>query len=148
MKMKRFFLFLMTPIVALTLFGDADAELEFRSNSKVSPGDTISATINSEPSIPVYQEATKNSINATKKGIQLHFRDYPLGEVLKNINDETGIRFNLSSKMEKIPINVDIEAKYWKSSVRQLIKDFSRVEVWTNNHRTSQIWLVESNSYH
>ena len=148
MKMKRFFLFLMTPILALTLFGDADAELEFRSNLKVSPGHTTSPTINSEPSIPVYQAATKNSINSTKKGIQLHFRDYPLGEVLKNINDETGIRFNLSSKMAKMPINVDIEAKFWKSSIRQLINDFSRVEVWTNKPRTSQIWLVESNPYH
>ena len=148
MKMKRYFLFLMAPILALTLFGVVDAELEFGSNSKVSPGDTTTATINSETSIPVYQAATKNSINSTKKGIQLHFRDYPLGEVLKNINDETGIRFNLSSKMAKMPINVDIEAKFWKSSIRQLIKDFSRVEVWTNKPKTSQIWLVESNPYH
>ena len=146
--MERFFVFLMTAFVALTLLGDADAELEFRSNSKVSPGATTSDLINSEPSIPVYQSAIKNSINSTKKGIQLHFRDYPLGEVLKNINDETGIRFNLSSKMAKIPINVDIEAKYWKSSVKQLIEDFSRVEVWTNKSKTSQIWLIESNPYH
>jgi hypothetical protein len=50
--------------------------------------------------------------------------------------------------MANIPINVDIEAKYWKSSVKQLIKDFSRVEVWTNKPKTSQIWLIESNPYH
>ena len=148
MKTKKLFLCVVMVFVALALFEYANAELEFRSNSKVSlPGPT-STDVDSEPSIPIYQSVPKNSINSTPKGIQLHFRDYPLGEVLKNINDETGIRFNLSSKMGKIPINVDIEAKYWKSSVRQLIKDFSRVEVWTNNHRTSQIWLVESNSYH
>jgi hypothetical protein len=145
--MKRFFLFLMTALVALALFSDANAELEFRSNSKVSPKNSTSASIPSEPFTPIYQSTTKNSINSTKKGIQLHFRDYPLGEVLKNINDETGIRFNLSSKMAKIPINVDIEEKYWKNSVRQLIENFSRVEVWTNKPKTSQIWLMESNPY-
>ncbi|SVD09924.1 uncharacterized protein METZ01_LOCUS362778, partial [marine metagenome] len=76
-----------------------------------------------------------------------HFRDYPLGEILKNIHDETGIRFNLSSRMAKKPISIDIEAKHWKNSVRKLIEDFSRVEVWTNQPKTSQIWLVESNPY-
>ena len=77
----------------------------------------------------------------------MHFRDYPLGEILKNIHDESGIRFNLSPQMAKKPISIDIEAKHWKNSVRKLIEDFSRVEVWTNQPKTSQIWLVESNPY-
>ena len=36
---------------------------------------------------------------------------------------------------------------HWKNSVRKLIEDYSRVEVWTNQPKTSQIWLVESNPY-
>jgi hypothetical protein len=134
-------------VVALALFEYANAELEFRSNSKVSLPDPTSADVDSKPSIPIYQSPQKNSINSTPKGIQLHFRDYPLGEILKNIHDETGIRFNLSSRMAKKPISIDIEAKHWKNSVRKLIEDFSRVEVWTNQPKTSQIWLVESNPY-
>ena len=46
-----------------------------------------------------------------------------------------------------ITFSVDIEAKHWKNSVRKLIEDYSRVEVWTNQPKTSQIWLVESNPY-
>ena len=147
MKTKKLFLCVVMIVFALALFEYANAELEFRSNSKVSlPGPT-SADADSKPSIPIYQSPQSNSINSTPKGIQLHFRDYPLGEILKNIHDETGIRFNLSSRMAKKPISIDIEAKHWKNSVRKLIEDFSRVEVWTNQPKTSQIWLVESNPY-
>ena len=106
-----------------------------------------SVDVDSEPSIPIYQSPQNNSINSTPKGIQLHFRDYPLGEILKNIHDESGIRFNLSPRMAKKPISIDIEAKHWKNSVRKLIEDFSRVEVWTNHPKTSRIWLLESNPY-
>ena len=147
MKTKKLFLCIVMVVVALALFKKANAELEFRSNSKVSLPDPTPSDVGSEPSIPIYQSPQKNSISSTPKGIQLHFRDYPLGEILKNIHDETGIRFNLSPRMAKKPISIDIEAKHWKNSVRKLIEDFSRVEVWTNQPKTSQIWLVESNPY-
>ena len=147
MKTKKLFLCLVMVVVALALIEYANAELEFRSNSKVSLPDSTPVDLDSEPSIPINQSAQKNSINFTPKGIQPHFRDYPLGEILKNIHDESGIRFNLSPQMAKKPISIDIEAKHWKNSVRKLIEDYSRVEVWTNQPKTSQIWLVESNPY-
>ena len=147
MKTKKLFLCIVIVAVSLALFEYANAELEFRSNSKVSLSNSTSVDLDPEPSIPIYQSPQKNSINSTPKGIQLHFRDYPLGEILKNIHDETGLRFNLSPRMAKIPISIDIEAKHWKNSVRKLIEDYSRVEVWTNQPKTSQIWLFESNPY-
>lgn len=145
MKTKKLFLCTLMVVLVLALFEYANAELEFRSNSKVSLPDPTPDEVNTKTLISTNQSAKKNSINSTPKGIQLHFRDYPLGEILKNIHDETGIRFNLSSRMAKKIISVDIKAKHWKSSVRKLIEDYSRVEVWTNRSNTSQIWLVESN---
>ena len=145
MKTKKLFLCTVMVVLALALFEYANAELEFRSNSKVSLPDPTPDEVNTKTLISINQSAKKNSINSTPKGIQLHFRDYPLGEILKSIHDETGIRFNLSSRMAKKIISVDIKAKHWKSSVRKLIEDYSRVEVWTNQPNTSQIWLVESN---
>jgi|TARA_B100000378_G_scaffold58295_1_gene43120 hypothetical protein len=147
MKMSRFFLYVVLVIITLIPFDYAGAELGFRSNSKISTSDSTSTAIVSESSTPIYQSISKSSITSTSKGIQLHFRDHPLGEVLKNIHDETGIRFNLSPGMEKSLISLDIEAKHWKSLVRKLIADYSRVEVWTNKPKTSQIWLVGSNPY-
>ena len=146
-KMNRFFLYVMSVIMTLIPFDYAGAELGFRSNSKISASDSTSPAIVSESSTPIYQSTSKSSITSTSKGIQLHFRDYPLGEILKNIHDETGIRFNLSPQMAKKPISVDIKEKHWKNSVRKLIEDYSRVEIWTNQPKTSQIWLVESNPY-
>ena len=139
MKVKKLFLCVVMIVVALTLFEYANAELEFRSNSKVSLPDPTSADVDSKPSIPIYQSPQKNSINSTPKGIKLHFRDYPLGEILKNIHDETGIRFILSPGMETSLISLNIEAKHWKRLVRKLIADYSRVEVWPNKPKTSQI---------
>ena len=147
MKTKKLFLCIVMVVVTLALFEYANAELGFRSNSKVSLPDSTPADVDSDPSIPINQSAQKNSINSTPKGIQLHFRDYPLGEILKNIHDETGIRFNLSPPLAKKIISVDIEEKNWKNSVRKLIEDYSRVEIWTNQPKTSQIWLIESNPY-
>ena len=146
-KMNRFFLYVMSVIITLIPFDYAGAELGFQSNSKISASDSTSPAIVSESSTPIYQTNSKSSITSTSKGIQLHFREYPLGEILKNIHDETGIRFNLSPRMAKKTISIDIEAKHWKNSVRKLIEDYSRVEVWTNQPKTSQIWLVESNPY-
>ena len=146
-KMNRFFLYVMSVIITLIPFDYAGAELGFRSNSKISASDSTSSAIVSESSTPIYQSTSKSSITSTSKGIQLHFRDYPLGEILKNIHDETGIRFNLSPQMAKTTISVDIKAKHWKNSVRKLIENYSRVEIWTNQPKTSQIWLVESNPY-
>ena len=147
MKMNRFFLYVMSIIITLIPFDYAGAELGFRSNLKISASDSTSPAIVSESSTPIYQSISKSSITSTSQGIQLHFRDYPLGEILKNIHDETGIRFNLSPRMAKKIISVDIKAKRWKNSVRKLIEDYSRIEVWTNQPKTSQIWLVESNPY-
>ena len=100
-KMNRFFLYVMSVIITLIPFDYAGAELGFRSNSKISALDSTSPSIVSESSTPIYQSTSKSSITSTSKGIQLHFRDYPLGEILKNIHDETGIRFNLSPRMAK-----------------------------------------------
>jgi len=128
--------------IMANIFAYADSGLGFRSNTKISnsaPNQMISKLSNlNHGSIP------ESSINATTKGIQLHFQDYPLGEILKNIHDEAGIHFNLSPKMANNSISIHIEAKNWKNSVQKLIADYSRLEVWTNQPKTSRIWLMKS----
>jgi hypothetical protein len=144
--MVRLILCLLLAIIMIGPFGYARAELGFRSNSKVSILSPPYKQLSESPN-PIYQPFKKSSINSTSKGIQLNFQDYPLGDVLKNIHDETGIRFNLSPEMEKNLISFEIKAKNWKILVQKLIKDYSRVEIWTNKPKTSQVWLVESNPY-
>ena len=140
--MKRIIAGISVFAVMAAVFTNADAELGFRSNTDgLTPAPVPVISPSSELDIdPIPQ----SSINSTSKGIQLHFRHYPFREILKNIHDETGIRFNLSSQIANSPINIDIEARNWKSSIRKLIADYSRVEVWTNRPKTSRIWLMGS----
>ena len=131
-------------VIMMILPAYANAELGFRSNSKILLPTDAPVSVTPESPNTGHQSTSKSYINSTSKGIQLRFQDYPLGELLKSIHDETGIRFNLSSRMATIPISINVEARNWKNSVRKLIADYSRVEVWTNRPKTSRIWLMES----
>ena len=122
----------------------ANADLGFRSNTKTAMQVPDSVPLPLQSSNHDYKSTPQSSINSTSKGIQLHFKDYPLGELLKNIHDETGIRFKLSPQMATVPISINVEAKNWKSSVRKLIAEYSRIEVWTNQRKNSRIWLMKS----
>ena len=140
--MKRIFVGITVVAIMAAVFAYADSDLGFRSNTKnaaLAPVPMISKL----PDLN-YDPTPQSSINSTSKGIQFHFRNYPLGEILKNIHNETGIRFDLSPQMANSLVSIDIEAKNWKNSVRKLITDYNRVEVWTNRPKTSRIWLIES----
>ena len=139
-------LFGITTVITLSVavFTYAQTDLGFRSNTNNHPLIPSTVPTISESSDFNYRPTPKSSINSTSKGIQLHFRDYPLGDILKNIHDETGIFFDIPPQMANSAVSIDIEAKNWKNSIRKLITDYSRIEIWTNRPKTSQIWLMES----
>ena len=76
------------------------------------------------------------------KGISLRFENLSLISVLQNIQEETGIMFSIDPSMETLPFSANIQADDWKAAARQLLKEFSRVEVWTDNLQTSRIWVI------
>ena len=88
------------------------------------------------PPNPVYKSKTE------PEGISLQFEDLTLLDVLKNIQDETGILFSVDPSLETVPFSARIQADDWETAVRKLLKGFSRVEVWTDDLATSRIWLL------
>ena len=142
--MKLIFVGMTVVTIIAFVFAYAEADLGFRANTKNPISAPTPVTTISKLSDSNYDQTPQSSINSTSKGIQLHFRDYPLEGILENIHDETGIRFNLSPKIANDLISIDIEARNWKSSVRKLITDYSRIEVWTNRPKTSRIGLLKS----
>ena len=140
--MKYFFAWITIVTTLISVFAYAETGLNFR--SKTEHSSNALNPVASDFSNLDHIKSSKSSINATSKGIQFHFRDYPLGEILRNIHDESGIRFNLAPQMRDTSISIDIESKSWKNSVQKLIVDFSRLEVWTNQLKTSRIWLMKS----
>ena len=85
-----------------------------------------------------------NSYNSevVPKGISLRFENLSLISVLQNIQEETGILFYIDPSMETIPFSATIQADDWEAAARQLLKEFSRVEVWTDNLQTSRVWVM------
>jgi len=88
------------------------------------------------PPNPVYKSKVE------PKGISLQFEDLTLLDVLRNIQEETGILFAIDPSLETVPFSARIQANNWEAAIRELLKEFSRVEVWTDNLATSRVWLL------
>ena len=63
--------------------------------------------------------------------------------VVQNIQKETGISFSIDPEMATIPFSATVQAENWEATVKELIKGFSRIEVWTDNLNTSRVWLYQ-----
>ena len=85
-----------------------------------------------------------NSYNkkVASKKISLRFENLSLIYVLQNIQQETGVLFFIDPAMKTIPFSATIQADNWETAIKKLFKGFSRVEIWTDNLKTSRIWFV------
>ncbi len=88
------------------------------------------------PPNPIYKSEVQ------PQGISLQFEDLSLLDIVRNIQDETGILFSIDPSIENVPFNARIQADNWEDAVKQLLKGFSRVEVWTSKLETSRIWVL------
>lgn len=90
---------------------------------------------------------TYNTEVGSSKSVSLRFENLSLISVLQNIQDETGILFSIDPSIETQPFSATIQADNWEAAVRELLKGFSRVEVWTDNLETSRVWLLSGNGF-
>lgn len=86
--------------------------------------------------------STSYNTEVAPKGISLRFENLSLISVLQNVQEETGILFSIDPSLESTPFSATIEADNWEAAVKELLKGFSRVEVWTDNLETSRIWVM------
>ena len=86
---------------------------------------------------------TSYKTEAANKSISLRFENLSLINVLQNIQEETGISFSTDPEMETIPFSATVKAENWETAVKLLLKDFSRIEVWTDKLNTSRVWLYQ-----
>jgi len=95
-----------------------------------------------EPAPQPTPPSTSYNTEVAPKGISLRFENLSLISVLQNIQEETGILFAIDPSMETTPFSATIQADNWEAAVKELLKGFSRVEVWTDNLETSRIWVM------
>jgi hypothetical protein len=91
------------------------------------------------PQTKITPPTTSYNSEVVPNGISLRFENLALISVLQNIQEETGILFYIDPSMEIIPFSTTIQADDWEAAARQLLKEFSRVEVWIDNLQTSRI---------
>jgi type II secretory pathway component GspD/PulD (secretin) len=136
--MKRF---IQTGIVlgAGFLLWQVSADARFLDLQKQEPTpipEVTPALVPDTPSSPAYKSKLESH------GISLQFEDLILFDVLQNIQEETGILFSIDPSLETVPFSARIQADNWEAAVRDLLKGFSRVEVWTDTLSTSRVWLL------
>ena len=120
----------------------ADANFLDLKKQEQAPVNTTSAE-QRNPSKKSINANTSFTTEAANKSISLRFENLSLINVLQNIQEETGISFFTDPKMETVPLSATVQAKNWKAAVKLLLKDFSRIEVWTDNLNTSRVWLYQ-----
>ena len=92
-----------------------------------------------------YATLSDEEVAVTPQAIRLHIKDRPLQEVLRYIQDVSGIRFSLPHTMLMTPITTEIEAPDWPTAVRQLLGPFQTAEVWHDGDtELRQIFILES----
>ena len=94
------------------------------------------------PQTKVTPASTNYNSEVAPKGISLRFENLSLISVLQNIHEETGILFSIDPSMETVTFSTTIQANDWGAATRQLLKGFSRIEVWTDNLQTSRVWVM------
>ena len=104
--------------------------------------ENVPATPAPIPKIKITPPSTNYSSEVAPKGISLRFENISLISVLQNIQEETGILFSIDPSMETVSFSATIQADDWEAAARQLLKGFSRVEVWTDNLQTSRVWVM------
>ena len=86
---------------------------------------------------------TRYNTEVANKSISLRFENLSLINVLQNIQEETGISFSIDPRMKTVPFSATIQADNWKAAVKELLKGFSRIEIWTDTLNTSRVWLYQ-----
>jgi type II secretory pathway component GspD/PulD (secretin) len=82
-----------------------------------------------------------------KENVRIYVTNRPLEEVLQYIANQTGIRFKISNSLTSKMITANIQASDWESAVMELLKGFSKIEVWTSDLNSTRIHLLQSNDY-
>ena len=134
-----------TLIISLVIgLGQVSANANFLDVKKQeqAPVNTTSARQTNPYPKSIYPN-TSYKTEVANKSISLRFENLSLINVLQNIQEETGISFSTDPEMKTVPFSATVQAENWEEAVKLLLKNFSRIEVWTGNLYTSRIWLYQ-----
>jgi hypothetical protein len=81
-------------------------------------------------------------IKENDKGITLRVNDASLGKVLQSIGGKTGIQFHTSPSVLNDRITINLNAPDWQTAMKQLLKPYDRIELWSPNLHLTKIHVL------
>ena len=72
--------------------------------------------------VPTTQPNPSFDSEVAPQGISLRFENLSLINVLRNIQEETGILFSIDPSLETVPFSVTVQADNWEAAVNELLK--------------------------
>ena len=91
------------------------------------------------PSISI---ATPVFIEENNKGITLRVNDVPLSEVLRSIENQTGIHFHASPSVSNDWITIELKAPDWQTAMKFLLEPYGRMEMWGPRLDMTEIYIL------
>ncbi|GJL77966.1 MAG: hypothetical protein NPINA01_09550 [Nitrospinaceae bacterium] len=77
--------------------------------------------------------------------VKLWSQGRTLEDVLQEVHERSGIEFHLPEALRDDPVPVDIQASDWTSATLQVTREYSRIEIWSNDPQNSKVWILDRN---
>ncbi|MFQ5717575.1 MAG: hypothetical protein ACE5GQ_10815, partial [Nitrospinales bacterium] len=96
--------------------------------------------------LPV-RKAAPREISYSPQGVSIHVRERPLGDVLRQVEGEASISFDIrDNTLADLKISARIMASDWPKATLKLLDDFSRIDIW-NKEQLSRVVLLGKGNY-
>ena len=75
-------------------------------------------------------------------GIRIVAQDQPLREILDDVNQKSGIVFDVSARVKESRTTATISARTWPEAIKHLLKGYNRVGIWNEEGELERIMVL------
>jgi len=83
-----------------------------------------------------------DGVATTSDGVSIRVNQIPLRDLLRSIESESGIRFQINESLIKDSVTADIQADTWTEAVIALLEDINRIELWEDDDHLASVRLL------
>ncbi len=66
----------------------------------------------------------------------------PLGEVLRSIESQSGIKIKFPNELDEFLVTADIESDNWSKALSELLQDYNKIEIWKSRGSLASVNIL------
>ncbi len=66
----------------------------------------------------------------------------PLGEVLRSIEAQSGIKIKFPNELDEFLVTADIESDNWSKALSELLRDYNKIEIWKSRGSLASVNIL------